>query len=110
MRFVFGNDRCVFHLVDASGDHSVVCGLGDWIESRTDVPGADLHHGYSLQSAVVVASAAWTDENTLRMIWIFAETAFRDTVVCRFNNDGVTVERSVNVNSSARSWPQLSGK
>ncbi|MDB6011571.1 MAG: beta-lactamase [Gammaproteobacteria bacterium] len=110
VRFVFGNDRCVFHLVDASGDHSVVCGLRDWIESRTDVPGADLHHGYSLQSAVVVASAAWTDENTLRMIWIFAETAFRDTVVCRFDNDSVTVERSVNVNSSALSWPQLSGK
>jgi CubicO group peptidase (beta-lactamase class C family) len=110
VRFVFENDRCVFHLVDASGDHSVVCGLRDWIESRTGVPGADLHHGYALQSAVVVASAAWTDANTLRMIWIFAETAFRDTVVCRFDNGSVTVERSVNVNSSALSWPRLSGK
>jgi len=79
-------------------------------EHMTDVPGADLHHGYALQSAVVVASAAWTDENTLRMNWVFAQTAFQDTVVCRFDNDEVTVERGVNVNSSARSWPQLSGK
>jgi CubicO group peptidase (beta-lactamase class C family) len=110
VRFVFENDRCVFHLLDAAGDHSVVCGLRAWLESHTDVPGADLHHGYALQAAVVVASAAWTDENTLRMSWIFAETAFQDTVICRFANDGVTVERSVNVNSSARSWPQLSGK
>jgi CubicO group peptidase (beta-lactamase class C family) len=110
VRFVFGNDRCVFHLEDTAGNHSVVCGLRDWIESRTDVPGADLHHGYALQSAVVVASAAWTDENTLRMIWVFAETAFQDTVVCRFDNDKITVERGVNVNSSARAWPQLSGK
>ena len=110
VRFVFENDRCVFHLVDASGDHSVVCGLRDWIESRTGVPGADLHHGYALQSAVVVASAAWTDANTLRMTWIFAETAFQDTVVCRFHGDRVTVERSVNVNSAALSWPALSGK
>jgi hypothetical protein len=110
VRFVFEKDRCVFHLVDAAGDHGLVCGLGDWIESRTDVPGAGLHHGYALQSAVVVASAAWTDEHTLRMTWIFAETAFRDVVVCRFDNDGLTLERSVNVNSSALSWPRLSGK
>ena len=110
VRFVFENGRCVFHLVDAAGDHSVVCGLREWIESRTDMPGADLHHGYAFQSAVVVAGAVWTDENTLQMTWIFAETAFRDTVVCRFDTNGVTVERSVNVNSSARSWPPLSGK
>ena len=110
VRFAFENGRCVFDLVDAAGDHSVVCGLNEWIESRTDVPGADLHHGYSLESAVVVASAAWADENTLRMRWIFAETAFQDTVLCRFDGDRVIVERSVNVNSSARSWPQLSGK
>jgi CubicO group peptidase (beta-lactamase class C family) len=45
VRFVFEKDRCVVHLVDTAGDHSVACGLGDWIESRTDIPGADLHHG-----------------------------------------------------------------
>jgi hypothetical protein len=110
VRWVFENDRCVFHLLDAAGDHDIVCGLSEWIESRTDMPGADLHHGYALQSAVVVASAAWTDEHTLRMTWIFAETAFRDTVVCQFHGDGVTMERSVNVNSSALSWPRLSGR
>jgi CubicO group peptidase (beta-lactamase class C family) len=110
VRFVFEGDRCVFHLVDAAGDHIITCGLRDWIESRTDMPGADLHHGYALQSAVVVAGATWTDEQTLRMVWIFAETAFRDTVVCRFDAEGVTIERSVNVNSSALSWPTLSGK
>jgi len=110
VRFVFENDRCVFHLEDASGDHCIACGLRDWIESHTDMPGADLHHGYALLSAVVVAGAAWTDEHTLRLTWIFAETAFRDTVVCRFENEGVTLERSVNVNSSALSWPRLSGR
>jgi hypothetical protein len=44
------------------------------------------------------------------MTWIFAETAFRDTVVCRFDSGGVAIERSVNVNSSALSWPRLSGR
>jgi hypothetical protein len=110
VRFVFEQDRCVFHLADATGDHTVVCGLGDWIEGHTDVPGADLHHGYAFESAVVVAGARWLDENTLQMTWIFADTAFRDTVVCRFDSDRVTVNRSVNVNSSALSWPRLSGE
>src|SRR5262249_23487624 len=107
VRFVFEHDRCVFYLVDAAGEHSVVCGLADWIESTTDMPGADLHHGYSLQAAVVVGSASWTDANTLQMVWIFAETAFRGTVVCRFDANGVVIERSVNVNSGARAWPSL---
>jgi hypothetical protein len=87
----------------------VVCGLQGWIETETDVPGRELHHGYSLQGAKVVAAARWLDESTLEMTWIFAETAFRDTVVCRFEQDRVTVERSVNVNSSALTWPTLIG-
>ena len=107
VRFVFETDRCVFHLVDATGEHRIACGLQAWIESRTDMPGADLHHGYALDSAVVVAGADWMDAHTLRMAWIFAETAFRDTVICRFDHGGVAIERSVNVNSSALTWPRL---
>ena len=110
VRFVFEASRCVFQLVDAAGEHAIVCGLQDWIESHTDMPGADLHHGYVFHAAAVVGGAVWTDENTLRMTWVFAETAFRDTVICRFDSAGLTLERSVNVNSSARAWPRLSGK
>jgi hypothetical protein len=87
----------------------LVRGLQDWIESRTNIPGADLHHGYTLESAVVIASARWLDEDTLQMTWIFADTAFRDTVTCSFDSDRVTVSRSVNVNSAALTWPRLSG-
>ena len=36
------------------------------------------------------------------MTWVFVETAFRDRVICRFDDDGgITVERSVNVNTGA---------
>jgi CubicO group peptidase (beta-lactamase class C family) len=109
VRFEFEPERCVFHLTAAGTEYSVVCGLRDWIETKTDVPGRELHHGYYLRSAPVVAGARWLDDNTLEMTWIFAETAFRDTVVCRFDRDRVTLDRSVNVNSSALSWPTLSG-
>ncbi len=109
VRFDFERDCCVFHLAEADAGYRVVCGLQDWIEAETDVPGRELHHGYSLQGAKVVAGARWLDESTLEMTWIFAETAFRDTVVCRFEQDRVTVERSVNVNSSTLTWPALIG-
>jgi hypothetical protein len=109
VRFDFDAQRCVFHLTAAGVEYRIACGLHDWLETQTDVPGRELHHGYSLKSAQVVAGARWLDEDTLEMTWIFAETAFRDTVACRFDRDRVTIERSVNVNSSARSWPTLSG-
>jgi hypothetical protein len=109
VRFDFDAQRCIFHLTEAGVEYGVACGLHDWLETQTDVPGRELHHGYSLRSAQVVAGARWLDESTLEMTWIFAETAFRDTVVCRFDRDRVTIERSVNVNSSALSWPTLSG-
>jgi CubicO group peptidase (beta-lactamase class C family) len=109
VRFDFDAQSCVFRLTEADSEYRVECGLHDWIETQSDVPGRELHHGYSLRSAQVVAGARWLDENTLQMTWIFAETAFRDTVVCRFERDRITIERSVNVNSSALSWPTLTG-
>jgi hypothetical protein len=107
--FQFTAGRCTFRLADADGEYNVVAGLGGWIEGRTDITGRDLHHGYRLRGAVVVASAQWRDDHTLEMTWIFAETAFRDTVTCRFQDDKLTLDRSVNINSGLRSLPTLHG-
>jgi hypothetical protein len=82
-------------------------GLDHWIESETDMPGRDLHHGYALQPAKVVAGARWLDRDTLEMHWIFAESVFVDTVVVRFSAGQVSLERRVNVNSGALAWPVL---
>jgi hypothetical protein len=57
----------------------------------------------------VVASARWLDPQTLEMVWIFAESSFRDTVVCRFKKDRAHLERRVNVNSGGRESPQIIG-
>jgi hypothetical protein len=103
-------DVCTLHVDDGNGGHSIEMGVGRWIESETNIPGRDLHHGYDLRPARVVAGARWLDPNTLEMTWIFAETAFRDTVVCRFVGDRVSVSRSVNVNSGPLSQPELSGE
>lgn len=109
VRLAFGQDDCTFELRDATGVHVIRAGLGKWIESRTDMPGQDLHHGYTFRDEPVVALARWTDANTLVLTWIFPQTAFRDTVHCLFEGERLTVQRSVNVNSRLRRHPDLVG-
>ncbi len=71
------------------------------------MPGYDLHHGYALADTPVVAGMRWIDAATLEMNWIFAETAFRDSVRFHFDGGGLAMQRRVNVNSGAREWPEL---
>jgi CubicO group peptidase (beta-lactamase class C family) len=85
-------DACTLHLVDARGGQAVEMGLGRWLERDASAPAPDLHHGYEMRRARVVASA------------------FRDTVVCRFEGDRIRYLRRVNVNSGALSQPEISGR
>lgn len=106
----FAADRCLFTLADASGVHSVNCGLGKLIEGNTTIPGHKLHHEYRPSVMRVAAAGEWLDSNTFQMVWQFIETAFRDTATVRFEGDRLTFDRSVNVNSEALSLPTLDGR
>ncbi len=105
--FSFTGDRCLFTMRDVRGEHSIDVGLDRWIEGSTSMTGNKLHHQYQPDQMVVVAGGRWTSPDTFEMIWQFAETAFRDTVVCRFDGDTMTFDRSVNVNSAALSLPTV---
>ena len=110
LRLELAPGSCTLQLADADGKHTLKMGVDSWIESDTDMPGRELHHGYELRPARVLAGARWLDPWTLEMHWIFAETAFRDTVICRFEADRISLARSVNVNSGPLSYPALSGR
>ena len=109
LRLTLASDRCELRLVGADGEHAIEMGIGSWIESEADIPAPELHHGYEMSPARVVASACWTDAATLRMTWIFVESAFRDTVTCRFEGDRIRYSREVNVNSGPLSQTALTG-
>ena len=109
LRLALREDRCTLELIDAQGGHGIEMGIGRWLEGETNMPGRELHHGYDMRPARVVAGARWLDADTLEMSWIFVASAFRDTVVCRFDGDRISLERRVNVNSGTLRQAALLG-
>jgi hypothetical protein len=109
IRLDFRDDLCVFHMHDERGEHQVRCGLSDYQESFTTLTGDTLHHEYQPSIMRVVAGAVWKDATTLELTWQFTESAFRDTVVCRFDGNLLSFDRRVNVNSAALSRPTVHG-
>jgi len=110
LRLGLTSNTCVLRLACAAGEHAIDMGLDHWLEGEASVPAPELHHGYEMRRARVVATARWTGTDALEMTWIFVESAFRDTVICRFEGDRIRYARRVNVNSGARSQPELTGR
>jgi CubicO group peptidase (beta-lactamase class C family) len=104
---VFTDDRVIFTMVDRRGTHTIEAGLGFWIEAETTIASGRLHHGYEPQSMRVVAAASWLDAHTLSMTWVFVETAFRDTVACRFEEGRLYLDHSVNANAEDTRRPTV---
>lgn len=110
LSFDFADGACTYRMRDANGEHVVTAGLSDYLEQDTSMTGNRLHHEYRPPSQRVVAGARWTAPDTLEMVWQFVDTAFRDTLICKFTGHGVTVDRSVNVNSAEMRLPLLTGR
>lgn len=109
LRLTLEGKTCALELLDGNGGQTITMGVDCWNETEADVPAPELHHGYAMRPARVVASACWTDPDTLVMTCIFVESAFRDTVTCRFEQGRIRYSRSVNVNSGPLSQPELTG-
>ncbi|MGE7992888.1 serine hydrolase domain-containing protein [Pseudomonas sp. NPDC089554] len=102
-------DHLVLELVDGAGSHCIEVGLDHWRSGTCSMPGTQLHHGYSLRDAPVVAGARWVTAGQLEMEWIYPRSAFRDVLQLAFEGKQVRVERRVNINSGAREWTPLLG-
>lgn len=109
IRFDFTPGDCTFTLTDDRGTHTIRAGLGRAIEGSTTMTGHLLHHEYQPDTMRVSATGEWIDDRTFSMTWSFVETAFRDTVVCRFNGPFLRFDRSVNVNYASTERPTVTG-
>jgi CubicO group peptidase (beta-lactamase class C family) len=103
-------DQLDFRLSDHRGNHRVIVGLREWIESTTGITGNKLHHEYQSDDMRVVAHGRWRDEHTLEMTWQFVETAWVDHLVCRFFEDRISIDRRTNANYGPLVASTLRGK
>ncbi|PRW63533.1 serine hydrolase domain-containing protein [Actinopolyspora mortivallis] len=92
--------RCSVVVDNERGRHSVLCGVGHWVESRSSLSALPVLLSYSTDRGVyrpprwnrVAGSAAWPEPDTLRMIWRFLGTPHADTLTLRFRGGTVEVE------------------
>lgn len=110
LQFDFSASRCRFTMTDARGTHVIEAGLRQRIESTTSMSAYKLHHEYQFDFMRVSAGGSWQDEQTFVMSWCFFESTFRDTVICVFSDQGVSMERRANVNSGPLVRPVITGR
>lgn len=109
VRFVFADGQCRLLLRDARGTHQVDAGMAAPVDGETSMTGARLHHAYQPETMRVVASGTWLDPLCLCLTWRFVETAFCDTLLCRFSGGTLRLDRRVNTNPGGMERPTLTG-
>lgn len=115
MSLRFDGTSSVFEFHAQDSVHSVTCGLGEWQDGVTTMPGVPpefselVGRTSPLPLPIKVAAAgAWTDENTFVMQWRYYETPHHDTVTCRFDADRVRVEFVNNITAiSGGAHPEI---
>lgn len=100
--------RCRLRLQVGDRTHCVAASMdAGWLESRTTLPGAGLHHGYEPDELATAASGGWSAPGEFTLQCQYLETAFRDSFVLRFAGTALTLERSVNVNGASTHRPPV---
>jgi CubicO group peptidase (beta-lactamase class C family) len=97
--FDFTGAVCAMRVQTAKGTSEIRCGLGNWMDGVTDMPGTPpkIRESSSPEKDRpthfnVAAACAWQDEQTLAMHWRFYETPHHDRVTCRFAGERVSIE------------------
>lgn len=92
--FELHTDSCVFSLEFATGIARVHCGIGQWIDNATDMPGTPpkfISQG-ERRTLRIAAATFWADTHILKMHWRYYETPNYDVVTCCFEGDTVTIQ------------------
>jgi CubicO group peptidase (beta-lactamase class C family) len=93
----FGATGCLVRIKTAAGEETLPCGYGVWQPGQTTL----FKDAWLSGSAPVVASGAWTAEDSFTMILRLHETPFFHTLVFYFDGDELLVEARVNVSLEA---------
>jgi CubicO group peptidase (beta-lactamase class C family) len=89
----FAGSQCTVTIKASRGEESIPCSYGGWLRGQTALFNAP----WEPAPAPIVASGAWTGEDTFTTIVRFYETPFYDTMVYHFTEDELIIETRVNV-------------
>jgi len=110
--FDFAADGATLSMRNERGEQRIACGYDSWARGEADIESAYRRH-LGTQVPVpnaVVASGAWTDEDTYTVeLWWYL-TPFRRTLSCRFSENGVRVDQRANLSFGSTERPRLEGR
>jgi CubicO group peptidase (beta-lactamase class C family) len=89
----FTESTCIVTLKTGEVEEHITCGYGTWQKGQTRLNSRPPF----FEPSQIVASAAWTDKNTLTMVIRLHETPFYYSLVCRFADDQLRLETKINV-------------
>lgn len=100
--FDFSGPTALITLKDPSGAHRLPCAYGAWLKGTTDLLG-------DRGEVPMVASGAWTADDTFTAVVRMFETPFYFTFHCQFSDEQVTIKSGINVSFGPTEAPTLTG-
>ncbi len=95
MGLKFLTDRLELSITSNSGNHSLICGYGHWLDQKTLFePSAGFGHLKSQQASL---QGAWIASDAFEMQICLNESTFTFTWRFKFSNQGLTLNSSINV-------------
>jgi CubicO group peptidase (beta-lactamase class C family) len=89
----FTDKACVLAVTDDKGTHDMQCGLNTWLESNNKM--GEVLFQWQARTNITsrtLASATWTDEQTLQITERHIETAHSDQIIFVFADQQLTVK------------------
>lgn len=84
---------CVLAVTDDQGAHDIPCGFGSWAESNNKM--GEVRFQWQARTGIptrTLASATWTDDQTLQITQRMIETAHSDQLILTFTDQQLTVK------------------
>ncbi|QMU30877.1 serine hydrolase domain-containing protein [Adhaeribacter radiodurans] len=106
--FSFAKNACTVELKDNKETYRIVCGLNNWVQGETRVPGnppsfVAMEKKEPVPKEKIAAFGTWTSPDTFTMTWVFNQTPHSETITCNFENNSVRLEFKDSISAKAPS-------
>jgi hypothetical protein len=98
----FEQEEATMIITNPNGEHVIRMGCGEWI-----VGNSRINQGKEQRSA---SSFTWRDNDTLEITLQLLETPFCETMLCRWEDTDIVVERSINISFGPTESTPIRGK